>query len=233
MTTEDRDESPDGALSGAGEVVPGARRKPPRSGKEQRGRAENDGPPEAGEQALPDPAAWTIARALYEVQGLSQNRIAERLGVSRDTVRRRAKRGGWLARNAAQSLLDAGDPGETARMVSRLYRAFETEILRLERRLLAAPGGDAAEGQPADAAEAEKTARTLASLARTLDMLIALKNAQPQEQDEEARTADDLRQELQERLGRLGEGGNAGGVPGRPDSGGTGLPEDGLAGMGA
>ncbi|WP_235974684.1 sigma factor-like helix-turn-helix DNA-binding protein [Stappia albiluteola] len=229
MTIEERDAIHGGALPGAGEAVPEAMAQQLGDGK-----AASVDNPKSDERTPPGPDDWAMARALYEIEGLPLTDIGARLGVSRGTVRRRVQQGGWVSRKATQSLLDAGEPNGVARMVSRLYRAFETEILRLERRLLADPYEGAADGPQADAAaEAEKTARTLASLARTLDMLIELRKAQPQGTDEEARTADDLRQELQERLGRLGEGGDAGEIPGGPDGCGTGLSEDGLADLGA
>ncbi|NRG19401.1 hypothetical protein HPQ64_17040 [Rhizobiales bacterium] len=153
----------------------------------------------------PGPVAWDEARRDHETNGVSFNEIADRLGVTRKAVAQRARDDGWLAGSDARAILIAGDPRRMRQLVNRLYRAFDVEIGRLEKRL----GLNAGEAPPepvegVDAvSEAEKTARTLSSLARTLDTLIELRSSLPEAEEDSGKGADDLRQELAERLERI------------------------------
>ncbi len=101
-------------------------------------------------------------------------------------------------------------------MVARLYGAFDRQLSELERRFFSpaesvgdderAParrnGGD--EG----AAAGERDARILATLAKTLEQLIALDGDEGgAKESDDGGALDELRAALAERLGRLGEGG--------------------------
>ncbi|SHL64086.1 hypothetical protein SAMN05444272_1109 [Roseibium suaedae] len=100
---------------------------------------------------------------------------------------------------------DLEQPG----MIERLYKAFEGQMESMEARLreLVAEAGSAA-----SLADIDKTVKTLASLAKTLGVLIDLKRASDEEAAEEdgdglASDAEALRAQLADRLGRLCEGG--------------------------
>lgn len=93
-------------------------------------------------------------------------------------------------------------------MIERLYKAFEGQMESMEARLRELV---AEAGSPASLADIDKTVKTLASLAKTLGVLIDLKQASNAEAEEEgdgpAKDADALRAQLAERLGRLCESG--------------------------
>ncbi|MBD8893505.1 hypothetical protein [Roseibium litorale] len=105
---------------------------------------------------------------------------------------------------SALTIPDLEQPG----MIERLYKAFEGQMESMEARLRALV---AEAGSPASLADIDKTVKTLASLAKTLGVLIDLKQASTEEAEEEgdglAKDADALRAQLAERLGRLCEGG--------------------------
>ncbi|ADZ71356.1 hypothetical protein [Polymorphum gilvum] len=180
------------------------------------------------------PEIWAEARRLYEETETPVLSIVERLGVSDSQVHNRARKHGWVRRSEVASALAEASPQARAQMVARLYRAFEKQVARLEDRLgrLMArearhdPAGDG-RGEAAagieSLAEVDRTAKTLASLARTLDMLLALQKARAEETRHDV-DPDALRQELAQRLGRLPEGGPDRGGSGRADAPGDGVP---------
>ncbi|MCA1300716.1 LXG domain-containing protein [Stappia indica] len=157
---------------------------------------------------------WATARRLYEQEQLDAGAIAEMMEVTAVTVARRARADGWVRHGAVRDLIEAGDTHGVARMVARLTRAFEIQIAAVETQLR----GEAATSATLKAGEAsghvERNARTLGSLAKTLDILIELragiKDLEPSGKDEDA-----LRQELADRLDRLCRQGRAAGVSGR------------------
>ncbi len=188
----------------------------------------------------PSADAWAAARRAYELEGVAKTEIARRLGVSARTVGRRAQRGGWIAHAEVLELARSQDGSGLIRLVGRLYRAFEAEIARLERRA-GIGGAEAATGSQekptgagaqasaegaasGPAPDSERTARTLASLAKTLDTLIALKGVLPDIAAERVEN-DVLRAELEGRLARLGAAGAAADLPGGADDGGADVPE--------
>ncbi len=129
-------------------------------------------------------------------------------------------------------LMADGGPEPPAEMISRLYRAFEAQVETMEARLkelLAEAGAGEGEGSATAGktgmVEIDRTVKTLASLARTLTLLLELRKAVPEsdagkrgtdrgetgdDDDPDAprsrAEADRLRSELAQRLGRLCQG---------------------------
>jgi hypothetical protein len=89
-------------------------------------------------------------------------------------------------------------PGDGSELVGRVSRSIERELTRID---LILDGNGAEEGRHA---EAERRARTLASLARTLREVTNLRNERgkqkPADDDEIPRDIDQLRRELARRL---------------------------------
>ena len=143
---------------------------------------------------------WEEARRLYENEGQDVMTIARRLEVSRDAVYLHAKTEQWvrpLDYLGRLSLSGVG-PQQRKRMIARLYGAFERQVRDLEARLTAL------DGREAD----DRDARTLATLAQTLDRLVALDasitakpagEADDPEGDEEP-DIDEFRRDLARRL---------------------------------
>lgn len=102
---------------------------------------------------------------------------------------------------------------DAAKLVARVSRAIETELTQIETIV----GGKRV--TPARRTEAERRARTLASLARTLAEMTRLRAAQPQakvrdDDDDVPRDLDEFRATLQRRLEKMvaeEQGGVAGG----------------------
>ncbi|WP_289033217.1 hypothetical protein [uncultured Roseibium sp.] len=121
-----------------------------------------------------------------------------------------------LPEEVARLVKDA-DPGERPDMIVRLYRAFEAQVDGVEAWLNALLA-EAAEG--ASIVEIDRTVKTLASLARTLSLLLDLKKTVGPESAAEGKPgetgnddledADELRAQLAQRLGRLCPGAEAG-----------------------
>lgn len=124
--------------------------------------------------------------------------------------------------------LKAGEsPGPD--LLERLYVAFESQIEQVEQRLkvLLREAGAAPE-EKADMAEIDRTVKTLASLTKTLGLLMDLRKtseatAAAEREAEDASHVDDpeqLRREIARRLGGLVEDGSSGTGAGRPQPGG-------------
>ena len=139
---------------------------------------------------------WAQARALYETGASSQKDLAAALGVAQSTISRRARRERWqrLQRDSDRPRDDA--VMTRRRLVTRLVRAFETQIAALERRARHEKDDGGRRRDP------DKLAQRLASLAKTLNILLALHVASHREETESA-DADALRRELAQRLDRL------------------------------
>lgn len=108
---------------------------------------------------------WAEGRRLFEA-GVPTAMIAEQLGVVPATVHTRARNGDWkrpLDWEALGRGMATGG-GRRKRMVARLYSAFEKQVLDLEARMADL------DGREAD----DRDARTLATLAQTLDRLVTL-----------------------------------------------------------
>ncbi|WP_029059829.1 hypothetical protein [Stappia stellulata] len=179
--------------------------KTPRAGKDTRRRRARKRPVHLSADG------WRIARSLYENDGLDFDAIARRLDVTAATVTRHAREEGWLRAASVRDLIEAGDTPGLARMVARLSKAFEHQISAIETQFRVAAGEG---GATADGGTLERNARTLGSLAKTLDVLIELRSGvaslDPTGGDEDA-----LRRELAERLDRLCRRGAAAGISGK------------------
>ena len=146
-----------------------------------------------------DPEALQRARRLYEETGTPLHEIGAEVGRSAATIHYLAKRQGWVrfagARRSHRQLPRV--PGR-AEMIARLYRAFERQVAEIEARF-----GDGG------AAVGDEDARTLGSLARTLEKLIELDREQTEDrQNQEPVDLDRLRKKLADHLRRLGGGGS-------------------------
>lgn len=110
----------------------------------------------------------------------------------------------------------AAGPEARGVMVARLYRAFEAQVAQLEERLAGLAKGEL------KLTEMDQGAKTLASLARTLDTLLELHRDQSGEADETG-DPEQMREELARRLGSLPDVGADRHGAGQPDPGGDGF----------
>lgn len=151
--------------------------------------------PSAGADGAADrpPPPWAEIRAAYEGSGLAVAAIAEAYGVSVDTVRGRARRGGWRGRRAGGGSAVAAEALDRGLLVARLFRAVERQIAEVERRF---------EGSAPPSLE-EKDARTLGALARTLELLIGLEKQAGRDGPEPEPDIDEFRLDLARRLESL------------------------------
>lgn len=139
---------------------------------------------------------WRAIRAAYESGLRSQVELAADYGINASTINYHKTREGW-AEPAETPRLGINE-GDRVMLVLRLFRMVDAQIGEIERRLTAADGSG----------PDEKDARTLAALARTIELLIDLEAktrpeapAAPEEGDEDA-----FRTELARRIrGLAGE----------------------------
>lgn len=117
------------------------------------------------------------ARALYEDDAeISQVEICKRLGMTPGTLSYHARTNGWVRPEGARTHARTGGGDKRARLVARLYRAFERQVGELEARLgerlkeTAEGGAAAGEPRPFD----DRDARLLSTLAQTLHRLVTL-----------------------------------------------------------
>jgi len=174
---------------------------------------------------VPVPATAALARRLY-AEGLPLAEIRARTGLSTGAAYR------WIDREVAADGTVTLNPlgrratravcaptGETprARLLGRLWRAAERQVAEIEARMhhAEAAGGEG----PRPAADAEKDARALALIARTLRELVATEDAgaprgpaakPAKAEDEPIRDLDEFRRELARRLERLREASDGG-----------------------
>lgn len=144
----------------------------------------------------PGQIAWAEIRAAYEGSDVPLQMVADAYGISLTDIYPRAEREGWLLRRRRRTLerkarrtATMPDKVDPAALVERMFRAVARQIDEIELRITDSDGGASA-----------RDARTLSTLARTLDLLIALERgaAKP---DTEARTdIDDLRRDLARRI---------------------------------
>lgn len=154
---------------------------------------------------LPDrpspPPTLEEARQLYEDNGVSLDEVAERVGISRRSLGRRAKNFGW---SRPADGLPLG-PLSRSELIGRLIARVEVEIAAVER--LVAKAGLEPQAGP----EGERAARTLAVLVRSLRELVALERGalEPTDDEEPPRDPDAYRRELAATLERVLAGGAA------------------------
>lgn len=156
---------------------------------------------------MPDLSDEDVAelRALYAAGDIPMQRLAARYSMSRDTLRRMARRLDFPLRRRASPHRDGEDvadappqrlePLDLPAMIQRLERAIGREIQRIEAKV---EGGK----------DAERQGRTLASFVRSLNELQRLAAARnlPVAGDDETdppRDVDDLRRELARRLAAI------------------------------
>jgi hypothetical protein len=167
------------------------------------------------------PALLRRIRHAYETTDTPLDTLAARAGVSRRTLLARARSAGWRMRGemppppATAPKRSGGKPSVPAagraaaggaaqeadglaarmRLAARIQRSVERELDAVERAL--------AHIAPGDGSEAERTARTLASLARTLREVVALDSQSSAETDDDdagPRDLDEFRRELARRM---------------------------------
>lgn len=167
------------------------------------------------------PEAWAEARQLYESGALDVDGVVKRFCVAKSTVLRHIQAEGWVRSGDVRGLIAAGDTQGLACLVGRLAEAFERQVEAIE---LEIGRARALKLDRTEASQlAERNARTLGILARTLDVLVELRGG-VREMDPAGRDEDALRHELARRLDRLCGEGAAAGLPGAADGGGTALP---------
>lgn len=134
---------------------------------------------------------WSEIRAAYVGSRLTVAAIAEAYGITTDRLWSKARRGGWPKRR--DPARTAAEPLDHRLLVGRLFKAVERQIAEIERRFdgTAPPGLD------------EKDARTLAALARTLELLIGLDEKSGRDTSEPEADIDEFRLELARRLESL------------------------------
>jgi hypothetical protein len=173
------------------------------------------------------PEEISRARALYEGTLVPVRDIAQMLGIGLTTLHRKIKLWGWMPRNARLRGLDAAAKAEipvaeiaalTAphvaiveqeTLIGRVRGAVERELVAIEAVLARV------EGARLHSSDAERAARTLATLVKALREVAALqRDEQPEatgdDSPDEYHDLDAFRRELAERLDRLRQQRDAG-----------------------
>jgi hypothetical protein len=151
-----------------------------------------------------DPATIAEARRLVEQTIRSQQSIAAELGIGKGILSTWRQQHGWVRPPGAPAVRALGprrvetrEETRRRRLIDKLYAVCGRYLRRIEARL-----GDA------DHAGDEKDARTLGTLARTLEMLMALERDNGTTADKpETVNRDELNAELARRITRWAEGG--------------------------
>lgn len=107
---------------------------------------------------------WSEIRRAYEETDLKVPAIAAMFGIRPEVIYRKASRAGWSSRRGSGRRPGDLPPVDRTALVRRLFLAVEKQIVEIERRF----------GDGSGAIPDEKDARTLAALARTLELLIGL-----------------------------------------------------------
>ena len=155
----------------------------------------------AASPRAPAPDWAEIARA-YRAAERTVAEIAAEHGIAEQTIYRRARREGWpkrAPRRAKSVAMAKSGPQHRVSLTRRLHTLVDRHIADIEHRRaeLAAQGGTP------DPAAAERDARALVSLTRTLERLIELQDraaraAQAERHDHD--NVDQIRAELERRL---------------------------------
>ncbi|MBT9289135.1 hypothetical protein [Prosthecodimorpha staleyi] len=182
---------PEPAPAGVSGHAPGPASAAPDGPAARPKRKRRAGPPERRQRF-----DWRAIRAAYESGLRSQVELAADYGVNASTINYHKTREGWS--EPAETPRLGINEGDRVMLVLRLFRMVDAQIGEIERRLTAADG----------TGPDEKDARTLAALARTIELLIDLEAktrpeapAAPEEGDEDA-----FRTELARRIrGLAGE----------------------------
>lgn len=171
-----------------------------------------------------EPEKIAHARHLYENTELPVIDIAIFLGIGQTTLLNRVKLWGWKPRKNKLAALDEAAKNEPAAekirraarparkklekmsLLARVRGAVESEIVAIENVL------QRVESVQLRSSDAERAARTLATLVRTLKELTALekpddkREASESEASDECRDLEEFRRSLAERLDRLRAG---------------------------
>jgi hypothetical protein len=158
------------------------------------------------------------ARHLYETTSVSVHDIAAFLGIGTTTFMKRVKQWGWRPRNRRLAELDAAARAnvpveeireaaaapmaviEHASLVARVRSAVEREIVAIENVL------SRVESVQLRSADAERAARALATLVKTLREVSTLEDsagAAEEEREDQFRDLEEFRRELVDRLERI------------------------------
>ena len=162
---------------------------------------------------------WEAVHHDFLHSGLSQARIAERHGVSVSMLRKRRDEAGWervapvarLARPSGSSGGSGSTEKRRGRIVKRLCKLLDAKMSEIETRMAEN------DGRPQSAAEAEREARNLNSLARLYAKLVEMDEAKSAQEKaarggkdrnktQDGADADRLRRDLAGRLARLQPG---------------------------
>jgi hypothetical protein len=164
------------------------------------------------------PEEISRSRILYETTEMPMEDIARMLGISKRTLNERVKLWKWTPRQSRFHGLDAAASHQVAEIVAlatpdmailenetlidRVRSAVEREIVAIEAVLTRV------EGARLRSSDAERAARTLATLVKTLREVAALQRDEKPETtsgdgEDEFRDLEEFRAELAERLDRL------------------------------
>ena len=122
-----------------------------------------------------DSGRWPDIRRAYVDTNEPVSAICGRFGISTGSLYRRAKRENWPGRTRTNGGADSGalaGSSEQDELVARLYQTLRQQMTAIEARLQSMPDIDDTNAT----ATAERDARTLSTLVRTLEKLIELQS---------------------------------------------------------
>jgi len=123
------------------------------------------------------PEQWAEVRRLRDELDLSANEIAARMGVHPRTIERRAAREGRTLRpsdpNNAQrpSGFEAFTVAARRRLIQRLYKAMDTKLNLMERRMKTQLANLGKEGSDLSSADHERDARAFGTIIKNIDQV--------------------------------------------------------------
>ncbi|MBL4758395.1 MAG: hypothetical protein JKY32_12410 [Rhizobiales bacterium] len=128
-----------------------------------------------------DERRWADIRCGYVESGETVQGLCARYGISPSTLYSRARRENWPKRKQLKPVIESDNPEsvgevnypEQAKLVARLYAALHQQMSAIERRMQVKPEINDTNAT----ATAERDARTLSTLVRTLEKLIELQNS--------------------------------------------------------
>lgn len=137
---------------------------------------------------------WDEIRQLFEATDIAVTAIAATYGLRTPDIYAHARRHGWRLRRDQPHGKRVRRIDREA-LVMRMLQAVERQIAEIDRRFSPVDGSEPPQPD-------EKDARTLATLARTLELLIGLGKANaPRRRDDEPKgDMDELRRELARRI---------------------------------
>jgi hypothetical protein len=129
---------------------------------------------------------WAAIRSDYEAGGMKVMAVAVKHGVTVAALRAASKRAGWNLRRVASST-------NRSSLISRMFRLLDRQITQLEATM--AKSGD-------------KEVAVLGNLARTLEKLIEIEDAEKPKRSTKAHSKDmqDIRRKLEKRIDDLTKG---------------------------